>query len=140
MVEREKERVIPERMIAMRWLLEVVLAAAVAYTAWMWCQEKAETNRLGDEVALAEAATKRAEAETAAQKGLVEQLQAALEEAGGAKSELEAKISAAEEEAAGLREEIEGLKRRVGVAEARVRELEGLRGQAARAVIRPASE
>ena len=124
----------------MRWLLETVLAAAVAYTAWMWCQEKAEANRLGDEVALAEAATKRAEAETAAQKGMVEQLQAALEEAGGAKSELEARIAAAEEESAGLREEIEGLQRRAGAAEARVKELEGYRSQASRAVMKPAAE
>jgi chromosome segregation ATPase len=131
---------IPERKRKMRWLLEIVLAAAVAYTAWMWCQEKAETNRLGDSVALAEAATKRAEAETSAQKGIVEQLQAALEEAGEARSALEAQVTEANAAADGLREEIEGLKRRVGVAEARVRELEGLRGQAARAVMRPAAE
>lgn len=124
----------------MRWLLEVVLAAAVAYTAWMWCQEKAETARVEDALAVAEAATKRAEAETASQKGIVEQLQSALDEAGEARSALESQVTEANAAAEELRSEIEGLKRRAGVAEARVRELEGLRGQAARAVMRPAAE
>ena len=124
----------------MRWLLELVLAAAVAYTAWMWCQEKAETNRLSDAVALAEAATKRAEGQTAEQKGLVENLKAEMEAAGAEKSELEAKIAAAAEEAEGLRGEIEEWQRRATAAETRVKELEGYRNQASRAVMRPVAE